>query len=415
MADMTSESRFEIRPITTDEFDAFAEIPQHAFSHTADQEEQDFERSLLEFDRTLAAIDGTDLVASAAAFTYEMTVPGGTIPTAGISWVAVLPSHRRLGILSSLMRRQIDDIRVAGSESVAILWASEAPIYGRFGYGLATSTLSMTVQRSANALRPVAGGDGLRVRFVEPEDSLDLVAPVYDHDRARRPGMIARTGPWSRPPIFIPASRRGSSSPLRTVLIDGPDGVRGYARYVTSSVWVNSIPQGKTEVRELHGIDPAARWALWRHVTDLDLSGETVVSGRPPDEALLSMLVNPRAAAPRWTDALYVRLVEVGAAMSSRTYGAPVDVVIEVADEFCPWNAGRWHLRGDATGADCQRTDAAADLGLAARELGATYLGGTSLVTLADAGLVDELTPGAVAELSLALRHEPAPWSTFVF
>ena len=406
---------YDLRPIQADEFLALKEIVHHAFSVTVDEEELELERSALELDRTLAALDGKEIVASATAFSYEMTVPGGTVPAAGVSWVAVLPSHRRRGILTSLMRRQLEDVRARGREPVAILWASEAPIYGRFGYGLASGDLSIKVPRANNALRPVPGADDLRVRFVSTEESLDLVEPAYDHDRARRPGMLARTGPWRRSRIFIPASRRGSTSPLRTVVVDGPDGVRGYARYTTSSSWPDGIPSGKTEVRELHAIDAAAQWALWRHVTDLDLSGEISLSIRPTDDPLLTLLLNPRTAITRWSDGLYVRIIDVGAALGARTYATPVDVVLDIDDAFCPWNSGRWHLVGDATGGRCERTDAAADVALAARDLGATYLGGTSLLSLADAGLVSELTAGAVGELSLALRHEPAPWSTFIF
>ena len=403
-----------IRPIETNEFDAFHRVIQHAFGDSQNEEVIAHERELLEFDRTLAAYDGDDLVATAGIYTFEMTVPGRTVPTAGVTWVSVLPTHRRQGLLTRLMRRQLDDVHEAGREPVAALWASEAPIYGRFGYGTASHAYSATVPRQSNRLWPVAGAPDHRIRVVEGDKHIDETVRVYDHDRARRPGMLALRGEWRASRLFYPEAYRRGASPLRTVLAESGDGeVRAYARYATRPG--QEFSQATTVVRELHAVDGPAMAAMLGFLVDLDLSAETAFWLRPADDPVLQLLVDMRSAAVKRSDGLNVRLVDVPAALAARTYAVPVDVVLEVEDVFCPWNAGRWRLSGDPTGATCDATTDPADLTLGVRELGSVYLGGPSLAALADAGLVREHTPGAVGELSLALHHEPAPWSPFIF
>lgn len=404
-----------IRPATTDEFAGLARVIEYAFGEAPDEETAGRERELLEFDRTLAAFDGDAIVASAAAYSYDMTVPGGSVPTAGVTWVSVLPTHRRRGILTALMRRQLDDIKEAGREPIAALWASEPAIYGRFGYGAASVSVGLTVPRSANRLRAVPGTDGLRVRLVEPAESVPLVLPVYDHERGRRPGMFALSDKLQQMRNYVPERAREGASPVRVVLVEDDEGVRAYARYTTKAHWSAGGPDTTVVVREVQGRDAAALATVWAYLLDIDLAARTEIRNRPVDDPLLGLLVDPRRAQPTLGDGLYVRIVDVGAALAARTYAAPVDVVLEVRDDFCPWNTGRWRLVGDATGARCERTEDAADLGLDVRELGATYLGGTSLHGLADAGLVTEHSPGAVRELSAGLRHEPAPWCPLVF
>jgi predicted acetyltransferase len=403
-----------IRPIEPEMFGDFSRVLQRAFGDSPNEEISEHDRKFLEFERTLAAFDGSDLVATAGIYSFEMTVPGRTVPTAGVTWVSVLPTHRRRGLLTRLMRRQLDDIHEAGQEPVAALWASEPPIYGRFGYGCASYTYRATVPRRANRLWPVAGSEHIRLRDVDGSEHLDATLRVYDHDRARRPGMLALQGVWRTRGLFFPEAYRHGATPLRTVLAERADGeVRGYTRY--ASRHGQDFNQATTVVRELHALDGPAMAALLMFLLDHDLSAETSLWLRPADDPVLQLLVDPRSAAVTRNDGLNVRLVDVAAALAARTYAVPVDVVLDVEDDFCPWNAGRWRLSGDATGATCEATTDAADIGLGVRELASAYLGGPTLLGLADAGLVDEHTAGAVAELSLALRHQPAPWNSFIF
>jgi predicted acetyltransferase len=408
-----------IRPVTAEEYDAFARVIEYAFAGPPDPDEvHAVERGLLEFERTLAVVDGGEPVASAAAYSFSMTVPGGNaVPAAGVTWVSVLPTYRRRGLLTSLMRRQLEEIHAAGREPVAILWASESPIYGRFGYGLASLSLYLNIPRRHNRLHAVPGTDALQVRLLDPDKSLDPAQPVYDHEVSRRPGMLELgTENWRRSRISDPASQRDGGSPLRALLVEDASGrVRGYARYSTKSKWERGGAEGSVLVRELGALDAAAAATAWSYLLDLDLTTSTRARNRPVDDPLLHLLLDLRHAEPELSDGLYVRLIEVGQALAARRYAIDVDVVIEVTDPFCDWNTGRWRLLADESGGSCEPTTAPADIGLDVRELGACYLGGISLHALADAGLVAEHTPGAVARLSAAMRHEPAPCCPFVF
>ncbi len=412
-------SYYPIRPVGAEDFDALSRVIEVAFAGPPEPEEmRAVERDLLEFDRTLGVFDGEEVVGSGTIYSFRMTVPGGrSVPTAGVSWVAVLPTHRRRGILRTLMQRQLEDIRAAGREPIAALWASESPIYGRFGYGLASTSLTLAVPRANNALRPVPGADALRVRLVDGEASLDAVQPVYDAAIRRRPGMLQPpSDAWRRARIFDPEFRREGSSLLRTFVVeDGAGEVRAYARYTTKPDWGRGGSAGTATVRELEWLDPAGAAAAWRYLLDLDLVTTVRASNRPVDDPLLHLLLDQRRAQPEIGDALYVRIVDLPAGMTARSYAVPMDLLLEVADDLCPWIAGRWRLAAGEGDARCERTEDPADLRVGVGELGASYLGGTSLHALADAGLVTEHTPDSVSTLSQALRHEPAPWCPFVF
>ncbi len=408
-----------VSPVSADDVDGLFVVLEHAFAAPAFLEvERVAERELLEVDRTLGAYDGEQVVGSATMYSLRMTVPGGhLVPTAGVSWVAVLPTHRRRGIMRGLMRRQLDDVHRGGREPIAALWASEPAIYGRFGYGMASTSLALEVPRGQHRLRDVQAATELRVRLVDAEASLDAARAVYDAAVPRRPGMLAPpTQAWHRARILDPESRREGASALRTLLVEDDAGeVRAYARYTTKPEWGPGGAAGVLTVRELEWRDSAGAAAAWRYLLDIDLIATVKARNRPVDEPLLHLLVDPRAARPAIGDALYVRIVELPDAMRARAYACPVDVVLDVDDEFCPWNSGRWRLRVSEDEVQCARTDTPADIALTARELGATYLGGTTLRALADAGLITENTPGSVTALSRALRDEAAPWCPFVF
>jgi predicted acetyltransferase len=418
-----SDHPYPIRPVGPEELDQFRTASMHAF-HGSPMSAADRELVLarLEFDRTLAAFDGRDPIGTTAIYSFQLSVPGHqSLPAAGVTWVGVLPSHRRRGVLNSLMARQLADVRDRG-EPLAVLWASEAPIYPRYGYGCAVWHAEFTLHRGEGALAAtatLAPAEGRpRLRIVEPEAALPELAKVYDAVLATRPGCIARNETWWRTLIYDPTEWRRGLGPLRCVLAEDDGGPRGYALYAGQGNWdENSLPGGVLRVRELAAADLAATAALWSDLLSRDLTSEFHVPKRPVDDPLLFLLADPRRARPRLKDALWVRIIDVGGALTGRGYSCPVDVVIEVRDRLIPANAGRWHLSaagvtaaGVSAAASCVPTTAAADVALDVAELGAAYLGGTTLGALAGAGLVTELRPGAVRQLSTALSWDPAPW-----
>jgi len=421
---MSPASPYPVRPIDENEIDGFISVDEHAFN-TSPWSDDDRRVALdrFEFDRTLAAFDDTTPVGVTMCYSFQLSVPGlQMLPAAGVTFVAVMPTYRRQGVLSSLMRRQLADVRDRG-EPLAILWASEAVIYGRYGYGRASWHLDFTLRRGEGGLagRGVPAGDGLRLRIVEPEAARPELAKVYDAVLASRPGMFGRNDAWWRNAIFDPAEHRHGASPLRCLLAEDASGPRGYALYAGVDTWTGFLPENVLTVRELMAADPAASAALGADLLSRDLTTEFRLPRRPVDDPLLYQLADPRRTRPQLNDNLWVRLVDLPRALARRRYSCPVDVVLEVRDEILPANAGRWRLSttteapGGGLAASCVPASSPADLALDVTELGAAYLGGTRLGALAGSGLVAELRPGATRQLSAALTWDPAPWCPMVF
>jgi predicted acetyltransferase len=425
---------YPIRPVQREEFEAFHFVDDHAFHVTGRLPERTaisrrlFEpgRSLAAFDPASAAFDAPaatregDIVGTAGAFSFQMTVPGAVIPVAGVSYVSVLPTYRRRGILRSLMRRQLADIAAGGEEPVAALWASEAPLYGKYGYGPTGSIAVFRFSRNEGALN-VPADESLTLRLASPAESVADLRAVYDSARLTRPGFFARDDAWWDLALFDHEGDRGGFGPLRCLLAGDATGPRGYALYRAQGGWdaAEYLPESKIVIRELVAPDAAAGAALWRDLLSRDLVSEVLAANRPVDDPLLFQLTDPRRARPNTVDGLWIRIIDLSRALCSRAYSCAVDVVLEVSDDLLASNAGRWRLRVSdpvsPAGISCVRTTDPADVSLGVRELGAAYLGGTRLGSLAAAGLVRELRPGALAPLSAAMSWDTSPWCPAIF
>jgi predicted acetyltransferase len=346
--------------------------------------------------RSLVVTDGQDLVAHTGAYTRELSVPGATLPAAHVALVAVEPTYRRRGVMSLLMRRQLADVQ----EALAVLFASEGRIYHRFGYGLATSRLN--VAADLREIRPPGPEpDGYRLHEEEPPRALASMREVYERVWAGRTGWSDRSDPWWRWVAGDPPERR-SGTPRRVLLAEGPTGAEGYAVWRASGDWDDAGPAGTVELLEFVAETPAAATVLWRFLLSVDLTRCLRFPLAAVDDPLVHLIDEPRRLHATLADALWVRLADVPAALSGRRYLVPLDVVIAVRDPLLPGNSGTWRLCGDQTGATCTATRADPDLTLDVRDLGAAYLGGVSLMTLAAAGRVGELRTGALSLASKA-------------
>jgi len=413
------ETPYPIRPVTADELPAFFALLSTAFGEDFHDAEVEVESLAAEPERTLAAFDGADIVGTAGAFTFELTVPGGQLPAAGVTYVGVRPTHRRRGLLGTMMRRQLHEVHDRG-EPVAVLWASEAAIYGRFGYGVASQLLRIDVDRVDATMRTdLASDDGLRLRMVTPADVVADIEQVERELLGRRPGQFERDKRWINQLVQDPDSRRGGMSKLQGITVhDAGDDVVGYALFRTKgeSLRPHMLPDGSVLVTAQAALSPAADVALTRTLLSLDLMRRIRWWNLPVDTALPHLLTDPRHARTTVVDGVHLRVVDVPAALRGRRYAAPVDVVLEVADPLCPWNDGRWQLRADGDSATCTPAEAAGPgLRLGVEALGAAFLGGTSLTTLAQAGRVTATDAETLARASIAFGWHVAPWCPVIF
>ncbi|MEU1122906.1 GNAT family N-acetyltransferase [Streptomyces sp. NPDC005899] len=407
----------ELRPPAAAEWDAWFGCTERAFGGVGSApERRELFAALTDPARTLGHRDGEDWVGTAGAYRFRVTVPGGAaVPAAGVTMVSVAATHRRRGLLTSMMRRQLADVHAWG-EPLAVLTASEPAIYGRFGYGAAAREMRLRIDTARVRLDVPPGTDAVRVRYASPAAALAACEDVYARLAPGRPGTPVRQPGWDRLALLDPEQTREGASPLQCVLAERDGRVTGYATYRVRPDWDGAGPRGSVLLRDLAALDPASCAALWRFLLGIDLVSVVECRNRPADDAVLHMVSDVRRCEVHLRDGLYVRLVDVGAALEARSYRAPVDVVLDVEDAFCPWNAGRWRLTADEKGvASCRRTEDPADLALSVRELGTAYLGGVPLSGLAAAGRIREKREGAVAEASSAFFTEVEPWCPHEF
>jgi GNAT superfamily N-acetyltransferase len=356
-------------------------------------------------------------------FPLTLSVPGPDaggrqVPCSGLSWVGVHPDHRRTGVLTAMLRHHFGQVHETAGVHLSALHASEPAIYGRHGYGLASLQLEVSLGRGTTLTAPGLGQEAARITT--------HLATASDPDVPKRMrechlgtagvgSVVGDAGYYARVCHQLPEDLRGKES--WRVLFAGLDGRDvGFAMFRRTHKWERARPAGELEVWALVG-EPAAQLVLLRRLLDFDLIGTVRLGTVGVDDPLLHWAGGPRATADVATyDGLWVRLVDLPGALEARTWSAPCDVVAEVADTAAPWNHGRWRIRADASGeATVRPTTAEADVRLDVAALGATYLGGGSLVALHRAGLVAEQRPGAVAELGRALRAEVAPTAAVGF
>jgi predicted acetyltransferase len=402
---------FEVRPCAdlAEYADATDAIGQY-FGNEPDPEKTERFSRVLPIERMHAAWEDGQIVGGAGAFPFTMSVPGGMLLCGGTTVVGVAPTHRRRGVLRGMMRAHLDDVHERG-EPIAALWASEETIYGRFGYGPAAYAGEVNIPKEyVDFIAPREPSGTMRI--VEKDDALETFPPLWEGLARARPGVFMRSRDWwELRALRDPPERRGGAGPKRFVLLEVDGAPAGYAIYRHKMDWDEGVSSGKVLVIEAIAAEASALAELWRYLLDIDWVASISAWLLPPDHPLFFVLAQTRRMRYRLGDGLWVRLVDVGAALSGRMYPEDGEVVFDVRDSFCPWNEGRWKLAGGAA----ERTNADADLALDVSTLGAAYLGGIRFAQLAQGGQVEELKPGAVERADGIFRHGLHPWCPEIF
>jgi len=356
-------------------------------------------------------------------YPLDLAVPGPDgdprlVPCAGLTWVGVHPDHRRRGVLTAMIRHHLEQVRGTPGTHVSALHASEPAIYGRYGYGLASLDLPVSLSRGATLTAPDLedAARALTTRMTTASDA-GVARRMHDCHRA-----AAETGAVVGAPEYyericqsFPEWLR-DKEPWRVLFAQRDGGDVGFAMFRREAKWEQARPAGSMDVFLVVG-EPATRLALLRRLVDFDLVGTVKLRTSGAEDPVLAWVGGPRSTSGVETyDSLWIRLVDLPEALAARTWSAPCDVVVEVADTAAPWNDGRWRIHADAAGtAVAERTTAEPDLRLPIEALGAAYLGGGNLVGRARAGLVTESRRGAASELWRALRTDVAPCSAMMF
>jgi predicted acetyltransferase len=407
-----------VRAIRPDELDEWVGVAHVAF-HDNRPVEADvaFRRDAVhqDFERTLAALDGDCIVGTLESFPCELTLPGGASLTAdAISAVSVLPTHQRRGALTRMIT---DDLRAAKErgEAVSILIPSEYPIYGRFGFGPATTRVEYAVDPAAARFTRAAAG---QVEFAQPSRLRELAPPIFERFRRSRPGQIDRRPlRWDVILGLRQTPWQLRDSVLRCAIhTDASGEADGYLCYRTEDNRQNGMFGSRLDLAELIALTGDAYVGLWRFCCEMDLITEVRAAMRCPDEPLHWLLTDTRAAISerRRSDFLWVRALDTPRFLSHRQYACEERLVLDVSDplKLC---GGRFVLEAGAAGATCRATDAAADLSLGMTALGALSLGGRNLHVLADAGLIEEERPGALATAERLFHWPITPWCSTGF
>jgi predicted acetyltransferase len=402
----------EIRTIAEDELEGWIRANEAAFGGEPEPDQLELERSVTELDRAFAAVEDGEIVGTAAAYSLRMRVPGGAdVPTAGVTMVGVKPSHRRRGINTAMMRRVLDQARGRG-EPLAALFASEGPIYGRFGFGMGTLHGSIDVETFSSAFVPGYRRSG-RVRMLPLERAMPALLRIYERARELRPGTIELDERRMR---YVLHDHGEEARLPRFVVVHETDGEPdAYAVYKIKHAWPQGIPGNELMVYDLQGATPQAYADVWRFVLDVDLVRRVTAWHRPADEPLLHLVTDPRRLRFTLRDGLWVRVVDLPAALTARGYAGPGRLVLEVRDAFCPWNEGRYALDASGDRVRCSRTEDPPDLVMDADVLGAVYLGGVRFHDLWRAGRIPAAAPGALDLADAMFATPAAPWCPMAF
>ncbi len=390
----------EMRTVTADEFVAWTLAESRAHGNRL-ADDPEVLRPHFDLDRSIGVFDQGNIVGGAHSHRIEMSIPGASITMAGVANIAVQPTHTRQGVMTRMMHHQINDIHERG-EPLAALFASESIIYGRFGYGVGSLYERWTIDRQHTAYARPYDSNG-RVVFVDPLDITRDLPEVFKRATLDRPGVFQRPIHQWEHDAHAPEHSQGGPGGLFYIAYEDGGRVDGYATYRITGTTLT--------VNELMAATKEANSALWRFCFDVDRTSTTDALKRPVDDPLPWMLADPRRLQRSTRDGVWVRMVDVAASLNLRRYMQSDRLVLEIRDDMCSWNNGNFELEGSTDGAECRSTESAADLVLGVSDLASAYMGAVSFSTLANAGKVEERTPGALLRADCMFAVQYPPWT----
>ena len=415
-----------IVPLTAADRQRLLAVDNAAFFFDPNAHPVDIVTNHFDWSRTFGASrEGSDELAGVyTSYDMAVTAPGPLdtvtpLPMAGLSWVSVHPDRRRRGVLRKMITHHFAQLHEQGV-ALSGLHAAEVGIYGRFGYGISSLELVLELERGAVFTAPSLEDSVSRVttRLVkaDSDDAARLVHDLHLSCAEDALGAVTRPERMARPEfVDLPLTRQGRE-PWQVLIayVDGQPA--GYAVFSRQSKWTDFRAKGTVAVCEMAAIDPKTYLTLARRLVDFDLTASISINGRAADDPLVWWAGGPRGLGVKTFDSLWLRLIDVGAALIERGYSSPCDIVLDVVDPTCPWNQRVWRLTVDNDGVGtCQPTSDEANVRLPVQALGAAYLGSRSIATQAHQGLVTELTPGAVRLLSLVMRCDREPVGAIEF
>ncbi len=396
--DQTRPMPLTYRTAEEDDWWAICHADGRGFGFMYTPDEADRVRPIHDLSRFELAFDGKEIVGIVGVFSLKVTVPGGgQLPMGGLTWVSTAATHRRRGVLTRLMSRSLADVDRRG-EPVAMLGASEAAIYERYGFGVATLMRSTTIDRRLAQFRPEFRPKPGSVRFVDGERAKAHVAEIWSRYHRGRPGEVDRNDAWHEYLFALHSQPRGSFSPAFYLAHDD-----GYAAYRVDMHWNEGQPAHELQIVEFVPLNGDAHAALWHTMLGVDLVGPITSRQIPIDDPLPYLLTNPRALrTTELADGFWANVRDVGSCFSARTYSTDDRIVVEV-------DGSRWAIDGGPGGATCTRVRSRPDLTTDVASLGALLFGGTQATSLAAGRRLEARNGEALRRADAFFLSAPAP------
>ena len=390
----------EMRSITPEEFLPWLSAESRAHGNRLNHDPEVL-RPHFDLDRSIAVFDQGQIVGGSHSHSLVISTPGSSAIVAGVSNVAVQPTHRRQGVMTQMMQHQIRDIHER-EEPLAALFASESLIYGRFGYGVGSLYEQWSIPREHNSYAQPFRDNG-NIAFVHPSNIPTVRPDISKRSTANRAGVVQKSMHHWQQEAQAPEHLEGGQGGLFYACYQTDERTEGYVIY--------RIRDRVLYVNELMATSKVAYKCLWRFCFDTDLVTRTEANKRPVDDALPWMLADPRRLQRNIRDGLWLRIIDVHSALEQRCYSKNDALVLEIKDELCPWNQASFRLEGSTEGATCYQSSESPDLTLPISALASPLLGAVTFSTLAQAGLIQEGKSGALKRADAMFEVEQQPWT----